>query len=391
MINTIIRKKDMFLQNKDLIPIQKFEKFPIYMGVTDEPLEQDEFVDMDWCISEKSGMIQLGELIPDDILYAKSHNSGIGRVWKELYESFADFLYKYLGNADKVIEIGGGNGILNATYIRRYGEMPWDIVEPSSIEPVEGCNAFYQRALWNKNFKDTEYYFDIKKENIILVHTHVLEHLLDIREFMSMTADVLPENGLMVFAIPNLRETLKRKYTNALNFEHTYMITEEYVDQILNDYQFEIIEKKLYREEHSIFYAVKKNEKLDDKRQINYKKLYEENLKLFNDYVSYHEQIVKEFNKKMNECGSPIYLFGAHIFSQYLIKFGLDTSKVKYILDNDQLKQGHRLYGTNLQVRSPEILRSEKAPIVILKVASYAEEIKKDIISNINSETIFWE
>ena len=32
-------------------------------------------------------------------------------------------------------------------------------------------------------------------------------------------------------------ETLKRKYTNALNFEHTYMITEEYVDQILNDYQ----------------------------------------------------------------------------------------------------------------------------------------------------------
>jgi len=49
------------------------------------------------------------------------------------------------------------------------------------------------------------------------------------------------------------------------------------------------------------------------------------------------------------------------------------------------------LYGTDLKVESPILLKDIKNPVVILKAGFYNEEIKKDILSNINAGTIFLE
>ena len=48
------------------------------------------------------------------------------------------------------------------------------------------------------------------------------------------------------------------------------------------------------------------------------------------------------------------------------------------------------MYGTNLKVFSPNILsKDDSDPVVILKAGVYNQEIKKDILENINSKTIF--
>ena len=54
-----------------------------------------------------------------------------------------------------------------------------------------------------------------------------------------------------------------------------------------------------------------------------------------------------------------------------------------------EFKEGKRLYGTNLRVYSPKIIKDEEKPIIILKAGVYTDEIKKDIYENINSEAIF--
>jgi len=61
------------------------------------------------------------------------------------------------------------------------------------------------------------------------------------------------------------------------------------------------------------------------------------------------------------------------------------------LLDNDPNKQGKRLYGTNLQVASPKILADVENPVIILKAGVYNDEIKKDIVENINKKTLFFE
>ena len=54
-----------------------------------------------------------------------------------------------------------------------------------------------------------------------------------------------------------------------------------------------------------------------------------------------------------------------------------------------ETKENKRLYGTNLKVKSPQILKKEEAPLVILKCGVYNNEIKNQIIKNINSKVIF--
>ena len=100
--------------------------------------------------------------------------------------------------------------------------------------------------------------------------------------------------------------------------------------------------------------------------------------------------MVKDLNEKIENSQEQVYLFGAHIFSQYLIQFGLKTNKIINILDNSVLKQEKRLYGTNLLVKSPKILTDKGVVNVILKAGIYDDEIRKDILDNVNNKVNFW-
>jgi hypothetical protein len=110
---------------------------------------------------------------------------------------------------------------------------------------------------------------------------------------------------------------------------------------------------------------------------------------MFNDYINYYKELISQINQKIEETNSKIFLFGGHIFSQYLIAFGLNTFKIVNILDNSPLKQEKRLYGTDLIVKSPKVLSNYNNPIVILKAGLYNNEIMEDILTNINPNTKF--
>ena len=117
--------------------------------------------------------------------------------------------------------------------------------------------------------------------------------------------------------------------------------------------------------------------------------LYNTNKNLFLSYVNHYIKIVAQINQLILKNDDPLFLFGAHIFSQFLINFGLYTNKILYIIDNDPDKQGKRLYGTDLIVKSPKILKDYNKPQIILNAGSYNEEIKSDIRLHINRDSTF--
>jgi hypothetical protein len=180
---------------------------------------------------------------------------------------------------------------------------------------------------------------------------------------------------------------LKNNFTNCLDFEHTVFITEYFTDYILSKCGFKILEKEYYGNPHSIFYAT---EKVVESQIVELENKYNEYKEVFQNFVKYHQDLVKELNEKIEQEKRPVHLFGAHIFSQYLLNFGLRTDKITSILDNSSLKQGKRLYGTNFLVESAKILREKQGAVVILKAGIYNNEIKKDILENINANVIFW-
>ena len=380
-MDKIKRSRDVISGYEDLENLHQFENFPVFMGCIKKSREKDILVDMQWEISKDSGMIQLNPLLPLDVLYPESHGSGdVGNVWTEHHQQFAKFIRQY--NPKSVLEIGGAHGVLSREY-KKIESIDWTIVEPNP-SPAKGVDATFI-----KGFFDDKFTFSGDIDSI--VHSHVFEHVYYPNEFIGHISCFLEEGKKLIFSLPNMEEMLKRNYTNCLNFEHTFFITEPYIEYLLSKQGFRQIDKKYFKEDHSIFYAyVKDAQQKVIKLPSN---LYERNKKIYFDYVEFHNKLISSLNEKINQTPKekPIYLFGAHIFSQYLIQCGLDTKRIICILDNDINKQGKRLYGTSMMVKSPKILSSEIKPIIILKAGVYSDEIRSDILSNINLSAIIWE
>ena len=377
----IKRNNDVITAQNDLTNLHCFEKFPVFMGCTNQKKEDDLLADMNWDISKSSGAIQLNPLLPLEVIYQEDHGSGcVGNLWTQHHQAFAEFVHQF--SFGTVLEIGGLHGILSKIYRELDDTIDWTIIEPNPI-PVEGVTANFIKGYFNEEFK-------LDKPVDAVLHSHVFEHIYDPQIFLKHINNFLPEGKYLLFSLPNLEEMLRRKHTNALNFEHTIFLTEPYIEYLLHQHNFRIIKREYFKEDHSIFYACIRESNIEPTKLPT--GLFEHNKQLFLEYIKYHHDLIHDLNTKIKTLkdSQKLYLFGAHIFSQYLISFGLDTSRLENLLDNDPKKQDKRLYGTNHKVVSPKALRDDKNPVVILKAGFYNNEIQKDIIENINHGTIFF-
>lgn len=375
-IDPIIRDRCVIDGSLRLAPLHTFPQFPVWMGCTDAAVEDDLRHDMCWAICEDCGTIQLTELIPLDILYANSHNSGVvGSLWKQHHQAFADFVLEHKPNT--VLEIGGGHGILSVNCHAVRPEIDWTILEPNPT-PQPGCRARYIPGFFDSQFK-----FDRAVDTV--VHSHFMEHLYSPKQFLEAVQGFLPVGGRHLFSIPNLPEMLNRCYTNCINFEHTYFIDEEMLEAVLANHGLKLCDKEKFYDDHSIFYATERvitpfNVRLPDSLDRNRLR--------YQAYLDYHRTLVDRLNSAIIEHDGPVYLFGAHVFSQYLIAFGLDSSRICMILDNDTMKHGKRLSGTDLQVAGPKVLAGLSNALLILRAGVYTEEIRREILTNINSRVV---
>lgn len=373
-----MRNNDVVTGSVNLEDIHTVQNFPVFMGSVDHDQSEDMVADMIWSISRDSGLIQLKKLLPLDVLYqSQTTTSAIGATWMAHHKKFAAFIQKYDPNG--VLEIGGAHGILAVEY-SKLKSVQWSILEPNPT-PVKDCQASFIKGYFDNNFS-------YKAEFDTVIHSHVFEHVYEPSEFMKHLGSFVKEGQHMIFSIPDLKSWLKNKFTNCLNFEHTYFLIEPYVEYMLAKYGFRAVEKEFIMDGHSIFYAAVRDKSVKPISLSN--SLYRENKEMFEEFVEYHNALIREINSKMSDLKNPVYLFGAHVFAQDLLTRGL-SKNIVCILDNDKNKQGRRLYGTNLSVQSPMVLKNIEKPVVILKAGIYNEEIKKDILENINSSTIFFE
>jgi 2-polyprenyl-3-methyl-5-hydroxy-6-metoxy-1,4-benzoquinol methylase len=379
-MNLIKRNHCVISGREDLELLYRFERFPIFMGCVKQPPTVDVFAEMSWWISRSTGSLQLNPLVPLDVLYDQSHGSGsIGTLWNRHHSEFAKFVYEH--SLSHVLEIGGGHGILAQNYLQLKTDAQWTIVEPNPTVPPHPQIRVIQQ-LFDEQFV-------VDEEVDAVVHSHVLEHIYEPLDFLAQISRSIGQGKKHLFSVPNLQIMLRRKYTNCINFEHTVFLTEPFIDFLLQSNGFLIEEKRYFLEDHSIFYAT-----IRDGATANndpFPNEYERNRQIYMDYIRYHEDLIGELNHKMENHRGDIFLFGGHVFAQYLIGFGIDISHIQCILDNDPNKQGRRLYGSKLMVHSPKILRSVVSPVVILRAGVYNNEIKDDILKNINPNVVFWE
>lgn len=370
-------RSNSVIDNGELEEISNIENFPVFIGSTMEDISSDIFHNLTFDICKESGMIQLRDVIDSNIIYSKFHSEAIGKVWSEHHDKLSDIIVKYSDNKT-ILEIGGSDSRLAFKSLdKNINIKKWLIVDPNLKSQINHKKLTYIEEFFNE---DIEEYFDM------IVHSHTLEHMTDPKTFLESISKKMKNGNYHIFSVPNLFLYMKNKYSNVLNFEHTLFLTEDIIDYLLNMYDFKI-EDKIYYSDHSIFYITKKVENLVKVSKVNFYLNYK---KMYKDLIDYYRNFVDEINFKIKNTESDIYLFGGHIFSQYLISLGLDTKNILNIIDNSEIKDGQRLYGTNLIIKMPKNLNFKDNSIVILKAGQYQDEIKKQLL-DINNKIIFYE
>jgi len=368
-------RKHCILSKKDrLKSFYKLKKFPIFIGCTNKEKKNDIFCDMDWGIGTKSGLIQLRKLINLNLIYTRYHSEAVGETWRQHHKRLSKFITN--NSTSNIVEMGGGAGQLASICVKSKKINKWYNVELAKIKKLKLSKKilFINESITSK--KCLKFF----KKNTTFVHSHVLEHLyspLNLLKKISNKTDL----DKMIFSIPNLRMYLKKKYSNVINFEHTYFLTEEILNIFLKEMNF-LIKKKEYFKDHSIFIFAQRSKKIkkNETTDLNLKKYQKMYIKMF----TYYKKEVVKINRQLNHNNSN-FIFGAHIFTQFLIYLGLDTNKITYILDNSLQKKNLRLYGSDLIVKNPEILKEFKSPLVIAKVGQYQKEVENQL-RTINSK-----
>lgn len=351
-----------------LVQIYSFKNFPIYMGISSS---EDEFADQVWGACIRCGCIQLLELIDLKKLYQRPHNPAIGRTWAKHHEDFAEFC----GISGKVLEIGGGNMKLARLLAKRCNSYTVYDKGVRTEDIPEGVTVV-------NNFFSPEIKMAKEKYDFIIA-SHMIEHMYNPVDYFSKFAYALKKDGQMVFSYPNITNGIADCNNNALNFEHTYQLDLNYLQRLLNSNNINFaLNKYVAYNRYNDFVSFKRSNKIvqDTTNRLS------DNINLWNTYIKQNKLIASYLCNRFHYCQN-IFLFGCHVFSQYMLEFGLKELEITGILDNDPDKQGKCLYGTNLIVSSPEVLKSLVSPIVIVRAGIYQQEIC-DQIKNINRSCV---
>ena len=91
---------------------------------------------------------------------------------------------------------------------------------------------------------------------------------------------------------------------------------------------------------------------------------------------------LNELLDKLKSEGKSIAGYGAPAKATTLLNFlGLNNNKVQYAIDRSPLKQGLFIPGTDIEIKSPEILEKSKPDYLILFAWNFKEEILDQLSS----------
>jgi hypothetical protein len=209
----------------------------------------------------------------------------------------------------------------------------------------------------------------------MIVHSHLFEHIYDPNAFLKKCHEILNEEGEMFFGVPNMEHIGKNELApfSGIFFEHTILLNKENITYLLNKNGFNILTIVDY-ENHSILFHAKKSQTFStsDNSAVNYE--------LFSSSIENYKKFIEKCLHTIGENpNKKVYIFGASYNTQFLLSMGLNPENITGILDNSVDKQNKYLYGYNLKIHSPEIIRNKDDCVVILKNGYYSNEIMNQL------------
>lgn len=372
--------------SSDLPPVHR--KIPLDLVRCD--MERDE---------QACGLVQLRHTVPGDLMYSSyGYRSGINKTMRGHLGDLAQELEERLTlkEGDVVVDIGANDGTLLTSYktpgFAGVGFEP-SIVQPEALPShIQYVRDYFSAAPFLARFPE--------KRAKIITSIAMFYDLEDPNAFVSDVATLLDQDGLWVFEVAYLPQTLAKNSFDTICHEHLEYYSLSSIDSLLKRHGLVVADVS----ENEInggtirVYACHKGGRFAERGQEARARVYsmqrrEFDLKLDTSepYAAFAERVASigvelpRFLRELKAQGKKVYGYGASTKGNVILQYcGIGPDLVAGIADLNSAKWGQTTPGTDIPIISEEEMRAAKPDYLLVLPWFFLPEFlqrEADIIS----------
>ena len=296
---------------------------------------------------------------------------------------------KFSRKGDKILDIASNDG----TFLNFFNKKKFFRV---GIDPAKNLKKLTTNRgiIQIDDFFTEKTSFKIKKKYQkfdIITANHVCAHVENLNDFFRGVKNLLKDDGIFIFEVSYRGSVLKKNTFDTIYHEHLDYHALSPISKFIKKFNLKLFDFEITEAQGgSLRVYVSKNLRIRNKKKINNQLIKEKKIyKLFNinTYKIFREKInnckvqlqriLKDFDKKNYNIAG----YGAAAKTTTLLNyFNLNKNKtIKFIFDDNKLKQGLYLPGTQIKILDPRYLFKGNLDILIIFAWNYSDIIIKNI------------
>ena len=301
------------------------------------------------------------------------------------FKSYANEIKKMFKNRNtKILDIASNDGtFLNFFEKKKFFRL--------GIDPAKNL----KKLSLKKGITQIDDFFTMKKsENIkkkygkfdIITANHVCAHVEDLNDFFNGVQNLLKDEGLFVFEISYRASVLKKNTFDTIYHEHLDYHALYPISKFVKKFNLNVVNFKTPNAQGgSLRVYVSKNKNSKNQKSIKKQILKEKKqLNLFNvsTYKKFEKKIINcknKLNSLIQNCinnNMSIAGYGAAAkTTTFLNYFKISEKNIKFIFDDNKLKQGLCIPGTKIKILDPLNMNKKNIDVLIIFAWNYAELI----------------
>lgn len=341
----------------------------------------------------KSKLSCLTENVDPNLMFSQyAYKSGVVKAFAKHCEEMYGFVNAYLSlkAGDKVLDIGGNDGTLLQTFLKKNSEL--DVLNVDASENITKLSEAKGVPTYNA-FWGVETAKKLNKKFRLITSTNVFQHTPPIVDFVEAISMSLDKFGIWCLEFPYWKTNMETKQFDQIYHEHVYFYLIEPLKQLVEQFGLRII-KVVPQSIHggSLRLLISHTGPLGEAWQpCSYVD------KFINDEQSITENYYKDwgytiqnhivdctvFLKMLKIANANIVGFGAAAKGCiFLNSANIDHTILDVVIDDTDLKQEKFIPGTGIQIKSREYLKNNKPDYILILAHNFKdviiESLRKD-------------
>jgi hypothetical protein len=338
----------------------------------------------------KSKLSCLTKNVNPNLMFSQySYKSGVVKAYSEHCEEMFEFVDTYLNlkESDDVLDIGGNDGTLLQTFLKKKPylkvlncDASKNLTKLSEEKGVPTYNAF-----WGVNTAKK-----LNKKFRLITSTNVFQHTPPIVDFVEAISMSLDKFGIWCLEFPYWKTNMETLQFDQIYHEHVYFYLLEPLKELFEKFGLRII-KVTPKSIHggSLRLLITHISELgngwqpcsyvdkfiNDEQSIN-----EDHYKNWGEKIEEHIYNCNKFLKILKSNGYSIMGFGAAAKGCiFLNSAKIDHTILDAVIDDTDLKQNKYIPGTGIQIKSREYLKENKVDYILILAHNFKDVIMESL------------